>query len=88
MQKNIRKILKVIIKMKNKKCFVNKRCKHICACKNYSTTNDMNILSPIVYELEKIIINASDEVAEKLYKQNSKLFIQKYYNEAYAYLNK
>lgn len=66
-----------------KKCSVNRRCKHICACKNYSITNDINILSPIVCELEKIIINASDEIAEKLYKQNSKLFIQKYYNEAY-----
>lgn len=66
-----------------KECSINKRCKHTCACKNYLTTNDINGLSPIVCEFEKIIIEISDKMAEKLYKQNSKLFIQKYYNKNY-----
>ncbi len=66
-----------------KKCAINKRCKHTCACKNYLTTKDINGLSPIVCELEKIIIEISDEIAEDLYKQNSKLFIQKFYNKRY-----
>lgn len=66
-----------------KKCSINKRCKHTCACKNYLTTKDINGLAPIVCELEKIIIEISDKMAEKLYKQNSKLFMQKYYNKNY-----
>lgn len=66
-----------------KECSINKRCKHTCACKNYLTTKDINGLSPIVCELERIIIEISDKIAEDLYKQNSKLFIQKYYNKNY-----
>ena len=66
-----------------KECSINRRCKHTCACKNYLTTKDINRLSPIVCELEKIIIEISDKIAEDLYKQNSKLFIQKYYNKNY-----
>ena len=66
-----------------KECSLNKRCKHTCACKNYLITNNINELSPIVCEFERIIIEIADKVAEELYKQNSKLFIQKYYNRNY-----
>ena len=66
-----------------KECLVKKRCKHTCACRNYLTTKDINGLSPLNCEFERIIIEISDKLAEKLYKQNSKLFIQKYYNENY-----
>jgi len=66
-----------------KECSINKRCKHTCACKNYLTTKDINGLAPIVCEFERIIIEISDKLAEDLYKQNSKLFIQKYYNKNY-----
>lgn len=66
-----------------KKCLINKRCKHTCACKNYFLTKDINGLSPLVCELERIIIEISDKMAENLYKQNSKLFIQKFYNKNY-----
>ena len=66
-----------------KECSLNKRCKHTCACKNYLTTNNINGLSPIVCEFERIIIERADQIAVELYKQNSKLFIQKYYNKSY-----
>lgn len=66
-----------------KTCAINRRCKHTCACQNYLTTNDINGLSPLTCELERIIIEISDKLAEKLYKNNSKLFIQKYYNKNY-----
>ncbi len=69
-----------------KKCAINKRCKHTCACKNYILTRNVNSLSPVVCELEKIVIEISDKMAEKLYKQNSKMFIQKYYNKDYSVL--
>lgn len=68
-----------------KECSINKRCMHTCACKNYLTTKDINGLSPIICELEKIIIEVSDKMAADLYKKNSKLFIQKYYNENYGF---
>lgn len=69
-----------------KECTIRKRCKHTCACRNYILTNDINELSPVICETEKIIIKASDEMAEKLYKQNSKMFIQKFYNKDYNVL--
>lgn len=69
-----------------KKCTIRKRCKHTCGCRNYILTNDINELSPIICETERIIIEVSDKMAEKLYKQNSKMFIQKYYNKDYNIL--
>lgn len=69
-----------------KNCTIRKRCKHTCGCRNYILTNDINELSPIICETERIIIEASDKMAEKLYKKNSKLFMQKYYNKDYNIL--
>ena len=71
-----------------KTCGINKRCKHTCSCRNYITSKDINIISPIVCETERIFIELADNIAEKLHKQNSKLFIQKYYNEKYGILKK
>ena len=65
-------------------CAIRRRCKHTCPCKNYSLTGDINGLSPIVCEFERIIIEVSDQMAEKLYKAGSKMFIQKYYNSDYT----
>ena len=48
--------------------------------------NDINKLSPVVCETEKIFIEVSDKMAEKLYQQNSKMFMQKYYNKNYNIL--
>lgn len=67
-----------------KECAIRTRCKHLCPCKNYLTTQDINGLSPIVCEFERIIIEIADNLAEKLYKNDSNLFIQKFYNENYG----
>lgn len=69
-----------------KNCSLKKRCKHLCGCRNFVLTNDINELSPVVCETEKIFIEVSDKMAEKLYKQNSKMFIQKFYNKDYNIL--
>lgn len=69
-----------------KNCAIRKRCKHTCACRNYILTNNINKLSPVICETEKILIEASDKMAEKLYKQNSKMFMQKFYNKDYNIL--
>lgn len=69
-----------------KNCSIRKRCKHLCSCRNYVLTNDINELSPIICETERILIEVSDKMAENLYKQNLNLFIQKYYNKDYNIL--
>lgn len=69
-----------------KNCNIRKRCKHLCSCRNYVLTNDINELSAVICETEKILIEASDKMAEKLYKQNSKMFMQKFYNKDYNIL--
>lgn len=69
-----------------KNCSIRKRCKHTCACRNFVLSNDINKISPVVCETEKILIEVSDKMAEKLYKQNSKMFMQKYYNKDYNIL--
>ena len=66
-----------------KNCAIRTRCKHTCSCKNYSLTKDINGVSPFICETEKIFISIADKMAEKLYKKNSKLFIQKFYNKNY-----
>lgn len=61
-----------------KTCSIRNRCKHICPCKNYLVAQDANVLSPIICETERMMIDISDKIAEKLYKSNSKLFLKKY----------
>ena len=66
-----------------KDCKIKKRCKHLCCCKNFKTTNDINTVSPLTCETERLLINIADRIATKLYNENSKLFIQKFYNDNY-----
>lgn len=69
-----------------KDCKIKKRCKHLCCCKNFKTTNDINTVSPLTCETERIVISIADRIATKLYNENSKLFIQKFYNDNYNIL--
>ena len=64
-----------------RKCSIRNRCNHTCCCKNYVTTKDINKVSPISCQTEKIFIKISDEMAEKLYKNYPKIFIKKFYNK-------
>ncbi len=70
-----------------KECAIRNRCKHLCGCKNYNLTNKVNEISPLICETEKIFIDVADEMAEKLYKENSKLFLQKFYNKNFLIMN-
>lgn len=64
-----------------KNCNIKKRCKHICACKNYLINKNVNELSPLVCETERIIIKIADKIAEDLYTRKSKMFMKKFYNK-------
>lgn len=63
-----------------KQCAIRNRCNHTCCCKNYVTMNDINKVSPIICETEKVFVKISDEIAEKLYNNYPKIFIKKFYN--------
>jgi len=63
-----------------KDCLIKTRCKHKCPCKNYILTDDVNGVSPVVCEFERLYIRLADELAEKLYKSKCEKFIQKFYN--------
>jgi len=69
-----------------KTCDIRKRCKHTCSCRNYMTTGDINEISPLVCEIERITIEIADNIASRLYRADAKLFIQKFYNEKYHLL--
>lgn len=60
-------------------CAIRNRCKHTCCCKNYITMHDINKVSPIICQTEKIFIKISDEMAENLYTNYPKIFVRKFY---------
>ena len=66
-----------------KDCSIRRRCNHTCSCINYSMTKNAGEVSPFTCELESFLIELSDEIAEKLYKEKSTVFLQKFYNSNY-----
>lgn len=49
-------------------CSIADRCRHHCACLNYQLTGDMNTVSPLQCEHERILIQTADLYGEHLYK--------------------
>ena len=70
-----------------KECLIKDRCKHTCACVNKLSTGDVTQLSPFVCETERIIIEIADEVANRLYKAESSMFLHKKYNKMYPLID-
>lgn len=66
-----------------RECDLKERCKHTCGCINMLASKDMNSVSPIVCETERMIIEISDEIASILYKKRANMFIQKKYNKMF-----
>ena len=64
-----------------KECVIRKRCKHTCICKNFVLTKDLNKVSPFTCELEKIIIEISDKIANEMYEKQPRKFLKKYYTK-------
>lgn len=62
-----------------KECKVRKRCKHLCACRNLKTTNDINQVSPLTCETERMIISIADRIANHIYKEKPYIFLKKFY---------
>lgn len=66
-----------------KECAIKNRCRHSCGCINFLTTGNINEPSALICETERILIEITDKLAEKLYKKRANGFIQKKYNRIY-----
>jgi len=60
-------------------CKIKNRCRHTCGCLNIITSGDFAKTSALVCETERILIEISDKVAERLYKEGSTTFYKKKY---------
>ena len=56
-------------------CAIEGRCRHHCACLNFSLTGDMHTVHPVQCEHERILIPVADALAERLYARKSARFL-------------
>jgi len=68
-------------------CTIRTRCNHYCACLNRQATGSIDKISPMLCAHERIVLPVADELAERLYKKDSAIFIQKQYNDFYPLLS-
>ncbi len=59
-------------------CAIADRCRHHCACLNYSLTGKMHEVAPVQCEHERILIPIADELAARLYERKSARFLLNY----------
>lgn len=71
-----------------KECSLKRRCNHTCSCINKSYTKDACKTSPFTCEIERMMIEIADNIAEGLYAEKNPVFIQKYYNAYYQQIEK
>ena len=65
-------------------CAIEGRCRHHCACLNFSLTGDMHRVHPVQCEHERILIPISDDLAARLYERQSARFLLNYKEDALA----
>ena len=59
-------------------CAIADRCRHHCACLNFSLTGRMHTVAPVQCEHERILIPVADALAERLYERKSARFLLSY----------
>ena len=59
-------------------CAIEKRCRHHCACLNFSITGDMHEVPAVQCVHEQSVIKNADRLAELLYKKKSPRFMRAY----------
>ena len=67
-----------------KDCNYRKRCNHTCSCINKAFSGNPAVTAPFTCEIQRAIIDISDNIAEQMYKEKNPVFIQKYYNASYS----
>ena len=65
------------------RCAIRSRCNHYCACLNRQATGSIDKVSGMLCAHERIVLPIADDLAARLYRQGSALFIQKHYNDFY-----
>lgn len=60
-------------------CSVKTRCMNWCSCINYATTGQINMIDGIVCFHERMAIEVTDKIAEILFKEKNKKFIERFY---------
>ena len=59
-------------------CAIADRCRHHCACLNFSLTGHMHEVAPVQCEHERILIPIADGLAARLYERRSERFLRYY----------
>ena len=59
-------------------CAIADRCRHHCACLNFSLTGRMHDVAPVQCEHERILIPIADGLAARLYEKKSVRFLLNY----------
>ena len=59
-------------------CAIQERCRHHCACLNFSLTGDMHRVASVQCEHERILIPVADTLAARLYEKGSGRFLLAY----------
>jgi uncharacterized protein len=68
-------------------CAIRERCNNTCGCLNWQTTGDINRISPVLCEHERMLVPIVDRVGKVLYRRRDPLFLHKHYNAAYPVLS-
>lgn len=70
-------------KMTCEECEIRERCNHFCGCLNRQATGSIERVSGVLCAHERMVLEAADQVAERLFHQRSGMFIQKQYNQLF-----
>ncbi|MGA3244058.1 MAG: radical SAM protein [Bacteroidota bacterium] len=68
-------------------CSIQPRCRNRCSCLNIQTTGEINVVSPVLCETERMLTPIVDRVGERLVRKKAPMFIQKHYNAVYPILS-
>jgi uncharacterized protein len=65
------------------RCAIRERCNHYCGCLNRQATGSITQVAPLLCAHERIVLDAADRVAERLFRKRNAMFVQKQYNELF-----
>ena len=65
------------------RCAIRERCNHFCGCLNRQATGSITQVAPLLCAHERIVLDAADRVAERLFGKRNAMFVQKQYNELF-----
>jgi uncharacterized protein len=70
-----------------RECALRDRCNNRCSCVNWQSAGQVDCVSPVLCETERILFPVADSLAESLYSSRAPMFIQKHYNPAFPVIS-